>query len=112
MAEISLKSIKELEGYSFYIPNYQRGYRWTEQQVTDLLTDIYSFEVKEDKSFYCIQPLVVKNKEDKWEVIDGQQRLTTIHLLLSDLEHEEPSFHKYSLEYETRQNSKDFLNDI
>ena len=42
MAEnkIELKSVRELLGMKFFIPNYQRGYRWTEQQVLDLLNDI------------------------------------------------------------------------
>lgn len=75
--------IKE-KPFSFYIPSYQRGYRWTERQVTDLLDDICEF-IKKDKTkdeFYCLQPVVVKPNNDTWEVIDGQQRLTTIYLLL------------------------------
>lgn len=84
----------------FYIPSYQRGYRWTEQQVKDLLNDIWEFskKKKQEYEFYCLQPLVVKlmndndkkrsrlNIDEQWyEVIDGQQRLTTIFLILSSL---------------------------
>ena len=60
--KIELKCIKSLEGLSFYIPNYQRGYRWTTQQVEDLLNDIYDFVNKSHQGddFYCVQPLVVK----------------------------------------------------
>ena len=45
MAEnkIELRAVNELLGMKFYIPNYQRGYRWTEQQVKDLLNDINEF---------------------------------------------------------------------
>ncbi len=100
MAEnkIELKSVNELLGMKFFIPSYQRGYRWTEQQVIDLLNDILDFAKKDEKKpyeFYCVQPLVVKSmterekeinnisKEDIWyEVIDGQQRLTTIFIIL------------------------------
>ncbi len=97
---IGLKSINEILGMNFFIPDYQRGYRWTERQVKDLLDDIYEFASKKklEYEFYCIQPLVVKEMsvqeketaqlplDEKWyEVIDGQQRLTTIHLLLSYL---------------------------
>lgn len=97
MAEIELKSVKELLGMKFFIPSYQRGYRWTEQQVKDLLNDIWEFskKKKQEYEFYCLQPLVVKlmGNDDKqkcqldiienwYEVIDGQQRLTTIFLIL------------------------------
>lgn len=100
MAEnkIELKSVCELLEMKFYIPNYQRGYRWADQQVIDLLNDIWEFSKrkKNDYEFYCLQPLVVKKidefhkkelqldvNEQWYEVIDGQQRLTTIYLILS-----------------------------
>lgn len=73
-------------GYRFRIPAYQRGYRWTPDQVTDLLNDIDSNPVGR---MYCLQPLVVKKVTDKngeyYELIDGQQRLTTIYLILCAL---------------------------
>lgn len=100
MAEnkIELKSVSELLEKKFFIPSYQRGYRWTEQQVKDLLNDIWDFSKKKknEYEFYCLQPLVVKQidefhkkelnlelNEEWYEVIDGQQRLTTIYLILS-----------------------------
>lgn len=122
---IGLKTVGELFGIRFYIPNYQRGYRWTQQQVIDLLNDIKDFNEEKD-GFYCLQPLVVKQREENmldkihmansleevksllkgdWEVIDGQQRLTTIYILLTCLGMNIP----YSLEYETRQSSAEFL---
>ena len=144
---LKLTAIQDLFSMNFFIPNYQRGYRWTEQQVKDLLDDIYEFQnkTKSPDEIYCIQPLVVKTrKEDtfrkikeeaqnideikamlkgSWDVIDGQQRLTTIHILLSYLE---PNLkYKYSIEYETRKadryssiefkktiGSKEFLENI
>ena len=133
MAEnkIELKSVSELLGMKFFIPSYQRGYRWTEQQVKDLLNDIWEFskKKKQEYEFYCLQPLVVKRKNEdvlnsikaatsieevetllkgSWEVIDGQQRLTTLFIILSVLG--ETSV--YSLEYETRSSSKEFLEKI
>lgn len=51
--------IKETAVANFFIPGYQRGYRWTEQQVKDLLNDINEFEPEND-SWYCLQPLVTK----------------------------------------------------
>lgn len=129
--KIELKSVSELLGMKFFIPSYQRGYRWTEQQVKDLLDDIWEFskKKKQEYEFYCLQPLVVKRKNEdvlnsikaatsieevetllkgSWEVIDGQQRLTTLFIILSVLG--ETSV--YSLEYETRSSSKEFLEKI
>lgn len=80
-----LKSIGELEGMEFHIPHYQRGYRWGEKEVKALLEDIEDFmntiknKDKENKEFYCLQPVFVRQAEEKqFNVIDGQQRLTTI----------------------------------
>ena len=60
MNNIELKAVKDLLGMNFYIPNYQRGYRWTRQQVRDLLGDIKEFMENNSTNIYCIQPLVVK----------------------------------------------------
>lgn len=120
MAEnkIELKSVSELLGMKFFIPSYQRGYRWTEQQIGNLLNDIYAFNKGVDGDFYCLQPLVVKEQskvnlldeiksadsieevenllKGSWTVIDGQQRLTTIYLILKALGNEQIP----TLEYE------------
>ena len=87
---VKLKTIADLQNESakFYIDAYQRGYRWTENEVRDLLDDIREFShVKrpDDNTFYCLQPIIVTNAEDgtSWKVIDGQQRLTTIYLIYS-----------------------------
>ncbi len=119
MAEnkIELKSVNELLGMKFFIPSYQRGYRWTDLQIKNLLNDIWEFCKGVDSDFYCLQPLVVrKRKKDllaeikhansiedvetllkgEWIVIDGQQRLTTIYLILKALGNEKCP----SIEYE------------
>ena len=54
--KIELKTISELLGMSFYIPSYQRGYRWNKQQVEDLLNDIDNFKSSKEE-WYCLQPL-------------------------------------------------------
>lgn len=115
---VELKSVGEILGKNFFIPNYQRGYRWTSQQVDDLLNDIKGFKESHPSSyqFYCLQPLVIHRmspqecqaKEladgDWYEVIDGQQRLTTILLILKALQECFPKeFEKrclYSLKYQ------------
>ena len=101
--------------HHFFIPSYQRGYRWDEKQVEDLLKDISEFaENSKNGDFYCLQPIVVKqwiDKESKlingWEVIDGQQRLTTLYLLCKYLQKGErerfiKEAHLYTLTYQTR----------
>ena len=110
-----LLPISDLLKESFFIPAYQRGYRWQERQVEELLNDILEFQKKEKEEgeFYCLQPIVVKQADSRWEVIDGQQRLTTLYLILLYLKNilEEDFFIDsiYSLEYETRDKSYEFL---
>lgn len=68
--------------YHFDIPSFQRGYRWERKQVNDLLDDIYAFSKSETQQSYYLQPIVVKKAGEKWEVLDGQQRLTSMLLVL------------------------------
>ena len=120
MAEniIDLKSVRELLGLNFFIPDYQRGYRWTAQQVEDLLNDIKDFKSNKPRyyQFYCVQPLVVRMMSDNetseknlgegvwYEVIDGQQRLTTIYLILRALKEQ-----LYSLKYQRNNKVESFF---
>lgn len=95
--KIALKTIRSLNGMRFYIPSYQRGYRWTNLQIENLLKDVFEFKKDTDGSFYCLQPLVVREDKERkiWRVIDGQQRLTTLYLILKSL-----NFDTFFLEYE------------
>ena len=79
-------AINNLKGDHFFVEDYQRGYKWGIQQVQELLTDIKDFNRAGIESFYCLQPVVVKTiSENKYELIDGQQRLTTIFIILQSL---------------------------
>lgn len=111
MSNIILDTINvgEIKGL-FYLPNYQRGYRWTSEEIKHLLDDIY----ESAGNPYCLQPIVVKKNDERFELIDGQQRLTTIYLICKYMEAKlgdlyEPSF---KLEYETRKKSATFLGNI
>ncbi len=91
MNNLDLVPIKNLLGKRFIIPDYQRGYRWKDYHVTRLLNDIWDFSTNDPSNrdpYYCLQPIAVKRLEDDkgFEVIDGQQRLTTIFLILKNLE--------------------------
>lgn len=64
MSELMLKSVYDLLDKNYFIPSYQRGYRWRKRQIQDLLDDLYGFASDKDKadgSFYYLQPIVVKN---------------------------------------------------
>ena len=110
VSEIKLeaKLVGEIEG-KFFVPSYQRGYRWGVNEVTRLLDDIYANGTKN----YCLQPIVVKNNGDKYELIDGQQRLTTLYLIFKYMYIASGGFFfgtpKFTLEYETRKQSEEFL---
>ncbi len=138
---IEIKSISQITG-KFFIPDYQRGYRWEETEVSDLMKDLLAFYVayKENKEkSYSLQPLVVKKRDNKnllekirnsnsvdevkqllsseehWEVVDGQQRLTSILILLqalnADIKYSKADI-KYSIEYDVVEKSRDFIKNI
>lgn len=100
----------------FNVPSLQRTYRWGEKEITLLLNDLYEFyNTNEDSTndFYPLQPLILKksNKnDDTWNVLDGQQRLTTIKLIASSLEMDKD--YCLDISYDTREKTKDFLDDI
>jgi uncharacterized protein with ParB-like and HNH nuclease domain len=118
---LELKIINELNQYHFYIPSYQRGYKWTPKEVVDLLNDINEFQPRfiddtDEKTWYCLQPIVVRKRADlHYEVIDGQQRLTTIFLILNYLNQDFVETRRdklFELDYETRKDTKQFLNEL
>lgn len=128
--------------YEFFIPAYQRGYRWRSEQVKLLIEDIQLYIDEEFPQykcpFYCLQAIVVKENNGQLEVIDGQQRLTTVLILLQaihtlqnsellkfqfNLTEEmlqmsklvtvpEINANLYSVKYETREESSKWLKEI
>lgn len=97
---LNIVHVIDLNGMYFNIPLYQRGYRWKTKQVYDLLDDFLEFsrsKMSKEGQFYCIQPLVVVKNEDVivgdasksqavYDIVDGQQRLTTLFLLMNYLD--------------------------
>lgn len=102
--------VSEITG-EFFVPAYQRGYRWGAPEVERLLDDLR----ESNGQTYYLQPLVVKSRgEDSWELVDGQQRLTTLYLIVQymlkeGLQNVGPS---YRIMYETREGSSDFLEQL
>jgi hypothetical protein len=114
MNDLKLRPIADLLGMDFFVPSYQRGYRWTPKEVSALLDDIEGFIQSHPsrESYYCLQPIVVRHRVDgSWEVVDGQQRLTTISLILGCLADLVQILGKrrYTLRYETREGSAEFV---
>lgn len=96
---------------TFHVPAYQRGYRWGAIEVQRLLDDIAAAE----NSRYYLQPIVVKARDDDaWELVDGQQRLTTLYLVLRYIRREilQAATARYALEYETRADSAAYLDRL
>lgn len=105
----------QYSGKKFFIPSFQRGYRWESKQVKDLLQDLEEFVASAENNYY-LQPLVVRPKIVKkgqeqlvWEVLDGQQRLTTLLLLLICLnENSNHPIDLYNIIYERQNDNLDF----
>ena len=96
--------------YKYKIPPYQRGYKWEPSDVTSLLDDISSFVPNEDvNSFYCLQNItLIENKEELvYHVVDGQQRLTTLMIILSYIE--EIDMVRGKVLYAVRENTQSFI---
>ncbi|MFC0513175.1 DUF262 domain-containing protein [Mucilaginibacter angelicae] len=127
---LALRTVSQLFNNIYYIPEYQRGYRWQPQQITELLNDINAFKPEEtaipdQTTWYCLQPLAVKKVSQKiiekynfsdpencFEVIDGQQRLTTIFIILHYLNlrfTENRRKTLFEIHYATRERSWTFL---
>ena len=107
---LTWKYVNDIKG-DFIVPSYQRGYRWDKTEINRLLDDVYTLE---DKN-YCLQPIVVKKIGDnKYELIDGQQRLTTIYLIYKYMHNrvDEIEIPEFSLNYDTRKASTTFLQNI
>jgi hypothetical protein len=95
----------------FRVEAYQRGYKWQITEVETLLRDIASFSPTPHEAHYCLQPIVVCRHGDPvecWELIDGQQRLTTIYLILCCLR-AELDCAPYALQYCTRMGTQSFM---
>lgn len=104
------KSLQKIFNHKYIIPLYQRNYAWGEDEIAQLLQDLYEnfkkFETNQDLNYFIGSLVVLKRKDGFYEVIDGQQRLTTLSILLRMLGCvEEPK-----LFYESRPEVEAFFN--
>lgn len=120
-----LEKVSKLQGH-FFVPSYQRGYRWGQHEVEALLNDIYGCRHFAPGTKYCLQPIVVKELVSEasggqprdglpppgqvyYELIDGQQRLTTLYLIYLYLQRVKNVVPRFALAYETRPGSAAYL---
>lgn len=121
--EVAVRSLEHaLKGGTFLVRSYQRGYRWSKRQVLELCEDINGFALSMRDSarqngealrdgIYFLQPVIVRKEGQAWELIDGQQRLTTLFLMDAVLCRalRRKSALSFGITYEIRQRSGDFL---
>lgn len=85
-AKANNRTIHSIKSYKFEIPFYQRAYSWRKQDIEKLISDING------KEGHYLGNIVVKKNDDKFIVIDGQQRLTTIYIIFMALGVKEKPF--------------------
>lgn len=139
--QLLARSEQNIPANHFFIPAYQRGYRWSATHAARLVEDLLEFKKylednggKDKKdAFYCLQALVTIDVDDKkypdykgyTEVIDGQQRLTTMLLMLQaihalikrkDIDSDQVEVtlfpRRYFIKYETRHESDVWLEKL
>ena len=123
---LKVEDIFNSEKGKYKIPIYQRNYAWKEPQIRQLIQDIYDYYLKDNRENeneikkYYIGTLVVRPDKEKntFEVIDGQQRLTTLSMLVAYLKNEEKEENNYyknlenTITFQCRKVSTDALNKI
>lgn len=94
---------------NYIVPIYQRNYAWNEKQIEQMLEDIESSINDSDKNYFLGNLIVNQTDNNLYQVIDGQQRLTTLYLLQKYLGVEFP---KESLRFEAREKSNRALSSF
>ena len=113
-----LLTVDELfsHGNVYTVPIYQRNYAWRAAQIEQLISDIQDAAMGHESSYFLGNLVVTpRAKPNDFEVIDGQQRLTTLYLLLSFLEHDGThpyDRHKGRLQYESRARASEALRRV
>lgn len=120
---LQIKKIGELKDICFEIHAYQRGYRWGEEHVSQMLKD-FSLAIVDNQNkpaneqvSYYLQPVVLRDSGDsRYELIDGQQRLTTLWILCNSAIRMDRRLGKtmphFTLSYQTKENNTEFLENL
>lgn len=102
------KTVSQIWDDNYVVPIYQRNYAWGEDQITQLLQDIYDASKNEESNYFIGSLVVLLRTDGVFEVIDGQQRLTTLHLICKKLEILKQSH----LSYDSRPEVEEFFSDL
>ncbi len=79
-AKTIMKIFGDADSY-YQIPDYQRPYSWNDEQIEQLWDDVYSAMESNDESYFLGPMILIRTKDGYFEVVDGQQRLTTLTIL-------------------------------
>jgi uncharacterized protein with ParB-like and HNH nuclease domain len=114
-------SLESLENYNFSIPTYQRPYVWSDEQLKKILDDFYSSFLHSDVSIYYVSTFLTKEENNHAELIDGQQRFTTLWLISFVISRLKPNSrisnflkkdNRLRLEFDIRKEVSDFLESL
>ena len=109
VAELRLnKNIAEIWQDDYVVPLYQRNYAWQESQIQQLLQDIYDNSKTLDSNYFIGSLVVLQRPDGVYEVIDGQQRLTTLHIICKTLN----ILDAPHLSYDSRPEVEDFFKGL
>ena len=109
---------------TYLVPMYQRNYAWGEGQIKQLIQDVVDSKLRNVKNYYIGTLVVYVRKDERLEVIDGQQRFTTLSLILAYLKnstkkpnvkntaHDVDWFTKPNITFESRPKSQETFDDI
>ena len=112
-----LYNIEKLFEEKYIIPIYQRNFEWGESEIRQLILDIFDYSIDNYNKDYYIGTLIVYDRKNNFEIIDGQQRLTTLSILLSLIKNKyKDKYEKYisksynlNLTFDSRKNSTETL---
>ena len=112
-----LYNIGKLFEERYIIPIYQRNFEWGESEIRQLILDIFDYSIDNYNKDYYIGTLIVYDRKNNFEIIDGQQRLTTLCILLSLIKNKyKDKYEKYisksyslNLTFDSRKNSTEAL---
>lgn len=102
------KNIAEIWQDDYVVPLYQRNYTWQESQIQQLLQDIYDNSKTLDSNYFIGSLVVLQRPDGVYEVIDGQQRLTTLHIICKTLN----ILDAPHLSYDSRPEVEDFFKGL
>ena len=97
---------KVLNEDTYIIPIYQRNYEWEQPQIERLIRDINS--IGENEQYYLGTLVTFKRNDGSYELVDGQQRHTTLNLIKAVLEKEI----SFNLKFQARSECRQFFNEL